>query len=268
MSVVRFAILILPTATAASAPAKLSVTALPNKTLVQTDTAFHILGSVTSTTTPLVARLQQFVLKHWSYVASARTSAAGTYILFMKETQIGTDTFRVAIFKTAKMPLPTTVPLAISPSVKVTIATWTYLSNWKTVEQSGGDINAGQVHINGATYNSSIYFENDNDDPGSTDYMGFNLNRHCYSLTGVLGLDDQDASGMYGEFTVLTDGKTVLNAALPLRQTSQMNLNVSGVLRLDLEVTFSDQGANPGSGFFPNYTMDYGNPQVFCSYAP
>jgi hypothetical protein len=254
--VTGLAILLLPIATSASASAQMSVTALPNRTLVPTDTTFHISGSVVSTTTPLVARLQQLVKKTWNYVGVARTSATGAYVIYIKETQVGTDTLRVVIFKSPAMPSPTTAHLAISSTFKVTVAAWTYLSNWNMVE--GQADNTGQVQINGVSYSNSLSFDNYNSDPNQV-VVGYNLNRHCYSLTGVLGLDDSDRAGYYGEFTVLTDGKTVLDTTVSFGQTNQMNLNVSGVLRLELGTNFN----------FPNnsgYLMDWASLKVLCSF--
>ena len=84
---------------------------------------------------------------------------------------------------------------------------------------------------------------------------GYNLNRHCYSFTGVLGVDDNYSSGSSGEFTVATHGKTLLDTTLSLGQPDKISLNMSGVLRLDLTATATNGG-----------NMDYGNAQVLCSF--
>jgi hypothetical protein len=251
--VAGLAIFLVPVATAASASAQMSVTAQPNKTLVQTDTSFHITGSVLNATAPLVVRLQASVDKGWSNVGSRHTSAAGVYSISLKENHVGTDTFRVAVYQTAAAPLPTTVPLGVSPTFKVTIASWTYLSTWKPMNRGG---QTGQVEINGVTYCSSVYY-NDANGAGHR-YTEYALKRHCYELTGVLGLNDLDYAGTYGEFMVLTDSKTVLDATVRVGQARPMDLHVAGVLVLHLGWTFSDP--------YHRYTMAYGNARVFCSF--
>jgi hypothetical protein len=257
--VAGLAIFLVPVATATAASTQMSVTALPNKTLVPTDTTFHISGLVASTTTPLVARLQQLVKTTWNYVGVARTSSAGAYVMYFKQNQVGTDTFRVAIFATASMPVPKAAPLAISPQFKVTVAAWTYLAKLKFVESDAPNgVATGQAEIDGVTYDDSLIFKT----ARGAEYVAYNLERHCYSLSAVLGLDDNSNSGAYGEFTVTTDGKTVFDNRVSLGQARDMSLNVSGVFRLVLNVNFTGPKGAGRSG----YDLVYGDARAFCSF--
>ena len=246
-------VLLMPTATAAApATTNIVITAVPSTTLIQTDTWFRVTGTVVHPNSPRILRLQQYMKRAWTNVGYAHMTTANTYKILASENQIGTDFFRVAIFKRNNLPKPNAAPLVVSPAFSVSVATWTLLENWNSVD---GESNTGQVEINGAYYNQSLSFESES---GNTGNVGFNLGKRCYALKAVAGIDDNSPTDALGEFTITTDGKTVFDGTLSFGQAAPISIDMSNVLRLELNVSFSDPNDE-------DYTMAYGNAEVFCS---
>lgn len=71
--------------------------------------------------------------------------------------------------------------------------------------------------------------------------VGYNLGRYYTKLTGQIGLDDNSAkSTMHPTVEIDGDGLKIATFTPTLGHPAQINLNVSGVLRLDIKYTSLD----------------------------
>ncbi|MBL7496078.1 protein kinase [Frankia sp. CNm7] len=92
-----------------------------------------------------------------------------------------------------------------------------------------------QAELNGQSHPKSLIFDyNCNDDPW---FVEFNLSRDYQRLTLTAGIDDKsETAQLYTEFKVFLDGRPLDVRSLRLGETARLDLDVTGGLRLRLEV--------------------------------
>lgn len=87
--------------------------------------------------------------------------------------------------------------------------------------------------VNGHYYTSSIILHM-NPGPAGLEY---NLGRQWRKLDMTVGLRDDSADNQSEQFQLLADGRTTYARVFTLGQSQHVVVNVSGVLRLELETT-------------------------------
>jgi hypothetical protein len=107
-----------------------------------------------------------------------------------------------------------------------------FLANLDQVAGSG-DTDTGSAEVNGQTYANSVYLEVN---PGPSD-VSYNLGRQWNHLLVTLGLSDNSPENEEIQFQILADQRTIYNHVFALGQSQLVNLNVTGVLRLELIAT-------------------------------
>jgi hypothetical protein len=116
-----------------------------------------------------------------------------------------------------------------------------YLSDMSTV--SGG-INTGQAEVNGLLFAHSLVM----DVTFGPDTIEYNLGRHWQHLQATVGLRDDSATHAQVRLEAFGDERPLYTHAFGLGESEQIDLDVSGVLRLRLVATPT---ANPDDRGFP-----------------
>jgi serine/threonine protein kinase len=97
-----------------------------------------------------------------------------------------------------------------------------------------GDEATGQAQLNGTIYTRSVLLRPPGADPG---YLEYDLARAFTRLVGTVGpRDDVLSDGVY-KVEIFADGTSVFDQRLGLGQTAPIDLDVTNVLRLRLQVT-------------------------------
>lgn len=122
-------------------------------------------------------------------------------------------------------------PSAPSPSQAVSSQ---YLDALNPVSGSG-DLFTGSAEVNGQQCANSVYLDL-NPGPGNVSY---NLGRQWRDLAATVGLSDDSPENEKVQFQIFADGRSIYNHVFVLGQSQQINLNVSGVLRLELVGTLA-----------------------------
>jgi hypothetical protein len=97
----------------------------------------------------------------------------------------------------------------------------------------------GTYEINGTTYTQSIATNMINYGIGHNGEgdIEYNVARQYTHLQATIGLSDQSSAGVPVRFQVLGDGTVLFQQDLTLGQSVPIDVDISGVLRLQLEVT-------------------------------
>ena len=69
--------------------------------------------------------------------------------------------------------------------------------------------------------------------------MSYNLGRQWRHLEATVGLSDDSPENEKVQFQIFADQRSIYNHVFELGQSQQINLNVSGVLRLELVATLT-----------------------------
>jgi hypothetical protein len=107
-----------------------------------------------------------------------------------------------------------------------------YLASLDEVGGSG-DTFTGSSEVNGQTYANSVALDVD---PGPAN-VSYNLGRQWSYLQATLGLSDSSPENEQIQFQIVADQRTIYSHVFDLGQSQQINLNVTGVLRLELIAT-------------------------------
>lgn len=118
-------------------------------------------------------------------------------------------------------------PSAPSPSQA---AASQYLADLNSVSGSG-DLFTGSAEVNGRYFANSVYLSNP---PGNVSY---NIGRQWKDLEATVGLSDDSPENEKVQFQILADQRSIYNHVFVLGQSQQINLDVTGVLRLELIAT-------------------------------
>jgi NPCBM/NEW2 domain len=109
-----------------------------------------------------------------------------------------------------------------------------YLEALNPVANSG-DLNTGNVEVNGQNYANSVYLYL-NPGPAS---VSFNLGRQWRTLDTTVGVSDDSPENQKVQFQVFADQRLIYNHIFELGQSRRITLNVTNVLRLELVATLS-----------------------------
>lgn len=107
-----------------------------------------------------------------------------------------------------------------------------YLANLNPVAGSGSTF-TGSEEVNGQTYANSVFLDVN---PGPAN-VSYNLGRQWSHFQATLGLSDDSPENEQIQFQILADQRTIYSHVFELGQSQQINLDVAGVLRLELIAT-------------------------------
>ncbi|HEU5150993.1 MAG TPA: PASTA domain-containing protein [Iamia sp.] len=96
--------------------------------------------------------------------------------------------------------------------------------------------NTGEVEVNGETFPNSLYYGAYESDCTAE----YNLGRDWERFKATVGLSDDSESTAQVRFEVLVDGTSLFNEVLGLGATAEVDVDVSGGLRLVLRITSLD----------------------------
>ncbi|MBB1023262.1 MULTISPECIES: NPCBM/NEW2 domain-containing protein [unclassified Dietzia] len=116
----------------------------------------------------------------------------------------------------------------------------TYLRAMQTV-RGGAEPTKGSVNINGRTYAQSVYTSQFM--TTSTNYQ-YDLGKDWSNFRATIGLSDTSHPDARYQFRVFVDDQQRGSWAMRLGQAQDININVSGGLRLKLEVTKTAANGN------------------------
>jgi hypothetical protein len=232
------------TASAAVRLATTKVTLARSKSPVVTGTAVTFSGQVT----PHAQRdltLEQKVRGQWKQQAHVKSALSGAYKFRWVITAPGVQVFRVGVKATKK------AKGTNSPTVDVIGERWHYLASLPEIDPNC-TCETGPIEINGKNYTHSVF---NNDTVGTDDTVDFNLKRQCVTFSTVAGVGDNSDSDASEQMDVLLDGTSKFSRNFGLGQSANVNLKVSGNLRLRLGWTYL-AGTNNDIG--------WGNARVLC----
>lgn len=107
-----------------------------------------------------------------------------------------------------------------------------FLADWSPVE---GDASTGTLALNGQQYVHALYWRS----YGSTASRSvqYDLGRHYRTFRALAGVGDESYSGVNERLEVIADGRIVWSGDFTLGQTAAVEVDVTGVLRLELRQT-------------------------------
>lgn len=142
-------------------------------------------------------------------------------------------------------------PSTTRPGSGVTIAP-VALSSLEPVDEDVRDSGTGVVDVNGTSYIDTVYWSGSASEPSWVEY---DLGRKFQRMTGVVGFNQDADAAISGTVQVLGDGVELFSAPIRLSQIAQLDIPVTNVLRLRLQLTYTpaeryDSNAADGSVVF------------------
>ena len=125
-----------------------------------------------------------------------------------------------------------------------------YLEALNPVSNSG-DLNTGNVEVNGQNYASSVYLYL-NPGPAS---VSFNLGRQWRALDATVGVSDDSPENQKVQFQIFADQRLIYNHIFELGQSQHITLNVTNVLRLELVATLASTYAGGTNAVWGNANL-------------
>jgi hypothetical protein len=118
-----------------------------------------------------------------------------------------------------------------------------YLANMTPAGDLGQFVTQGPVVIHGTTYPNSIAFEasSPGDTPGT-----FSLNGTATIVQATVGVKDNWPSDYVVGVSVVGDGHTLKTLSVSVLKPQTININVTGVYRLELDVSFAVDASGTG----------------------
>lgn len=112
-----------------------------------------------------------------------------------------------------------------------------YLSDMDPVGDRNGSYDRGKVTVNGDVHTRSVTLgaSGYSDSPS---FLEFDAGRHYKTLVGTVGLPDDVVADAVLRVEIYGDGRPLFNQELRLGQAIPINLDMNGVLRLRLQVTY------------------------------
>ncbi|MGH9270447.1 MAG: PASTA domain-containing protein, partial [Ilumatobacteraceae bacterium] len=108
-----------------------------------------------------------------------------------------------------------------------------YLADLEAVDSNAG-YEAGQAQVNGDIYTRSVYMDVSTSTPL---FIEYDLARKLTRLRGVIGVRDDSTASSLVKVEIFADGTPVSEQDLALGQIAELDLDMTNVLRLRLQVT-------------------------------
>ncbi|MXG88451.1 hypothetical protein [Nocardioides flavescens] len=237
-----------PAQAAPVAKARAEITIKVNDTAPEVGDKVKIKGTVNPAARASLVLLQVRYenRKAWKTIGRDRLNGNGRYAFEDKVGSVRERTYRVVAPGSADR------PRSVSDKVEVTVYGWRLLSGLRAVGDAG--ISTAEVKINGTSYPDSLS-EFPGFPAGTSRSVGFNLDRDCTQLRGVVGLNDTSPVTGASTLTLASDGVTKLTQPLTLGQSTPVALDVTNVFRLTLTANSTNGGL-----------AAFGTPEVYCSF--
>jgi hypothetical protein len=140
-----------------------------------------------------------------------------------------------------------------------------YLATLQPVADGYYGGRVGTVSMNGQTFVHAIQAEtacNANSNSTQTTMLQYDLGRKYQQLTMSVGLADDSDSAATVAFAVMLDGRQVFLESTSLGQPKPATIDVTGVLRLEISATRTDEHCSSWSDG-PKATAVWADPQLF-----
>ncbi len=122
-----------------------------------------------------------------------------------------------------------------------------FLSEQQSVQRSEFIWDMGSANINGQVFANTVYRENTSE--GRADFIDYDLGRDYEEFKTTIGLLDSSADGSRAQFDVFVDGVNVASHELGLGESVPLSVDVTGKLRLRLQVTNLADVDSENAGF-------------------
>ncbi|GAA1940784.1 hypothetical protein [Nocardioides marmoribigeumensis] len=217
--------------TSAAAASTYVVTAKPNKTNLVLGQAVVFTGSVSPRASGKTVVLQKRyrTTDAWTNERTATIANDGTFRVTDRPSSLKPRYYRV------RKPASSTIGAGVSPTSKVLIYKWHYLTDLSSVDDNDMDTEV-TVTINGDAYRKSMYADWLYLD-GDASFIEWNLSRKCSRMVGTFGLSDDSETGSRANIEVSGDGNTLYSRDFDLGVSERRTLAVGNVLRVRFEFT-------------------------------
>lgn len=219
-----------PVTTSSSAPTS-STTSTSTTSTTSTTSSTSSTGATTSTTS-LTAGAAMPDLKNMKVQLALSTIARTGVSYEIKEVPNTTVPDGTVLDQSPAAGQPLVPPITITVARTPTLV---YLADLKYVSERGvnSDSNVsvnGNTYIHGLTLGSVAC-------GGGTASVEYDLSRRYTKLSSVIGQTDRSASGVTTRTEISLDGKPVFSKQFGLGQPQQLDLDITGALRLQIVVT-------------------------------
>ncbi|MET9798526.1 protein kinase domain-containing protein [Nocardiopsis alba] len=117
------------------------------------------------------------------------------------------------------------------------------LTQMEVVDRSRGwGAEPGRAEMNGEVYSRALLSDSCN---SCTGWVEYNLSRGWDTLTATIGIDDRSSAGGTSTLTVYVDGEAAMKETLRLGETMEIEVDVTDVLRLRLDVESDVEEVRP-----------------------
>jgi hypothetical protein len=135
---------------------------------------------------------------------------------------------------------------------------WYYLRD-KVPVYSSDYVYVMSASVDATRYPASVVFDDYEVDAGFSQSRIWNLNRDCSTLEAVVGVDaNAPSSAVAYDVRVQGDDSPKWDKTVTYQQPQRLSLDVSGVLRLQFDVTHRSYDSYPGNG------VVFGDARVKC----
>jgi len=176
--------------------------------------------------------------KPWLTQRTAKVGGKGRYTLWDRPSVNTRHAYRVV------MPGTKRHHRGVSPTVRVTVYAWQYLT--KMPHSNQNDMTSGTVSINGKSYKHSVYAYHDY----YSAYREYNLDHKCTQLRATFGISDSSTTGGQAAVGVLSDGSNVYSHTFDLGESQQRTVAIGKPLKLRLQSTSTGGSSTDGYGAF------------------
>ena len=213
-------------------------------TITASAVPWMVVGShvrITGTVTPHLAgidvTLQQRKDTGWLPVADKTAGSDGSFSFIARPEKAGLANYRVVTSKGTNY-------VGSSARVPVRVLHWTYLGSNEAfyyVDPLVGDLHTDPIVSNGVHYEHPISL-----DPGCYNAWGgsawidYPLERRYERFSATVGIGDTVPTHLTLTYSMIGAGKKLASGSLVSGQSTKINVSVSGVYRLRLEINVPD----------------------------
>lgn len=183
--------------------------------------------------------------KPWVNQRRAKIGGKGRYTLWDRPSVNTRHAYRVV------MPPTKRHHRGVSPTVKVTVYAWQYLT--KMAASNSRSMSNGAVQINAKSYTHSVFAR-----WRYPAYREYNLDHRCTKVRATFGISDDSTTGGQAAVDVLSDGTDVYSHTFDLGESQQKTVAIATPLKLRLESVSTGAADTYGYGAF-------GSAQALCT---
>jgi hypothetical protein len=181
----------------------------------------------------------------WTIVGSV--AAVASVLIGLRQCSGGSTPSATSRSSSPAAGLATQTPTFSASAASTTPATFnapslTYLADMTPAGDMGQFVEQRLVQIHGSVYSKSVAFYCGNrDSPGV-----FSLNGTASRFTAMVGLEDKWPSDYLVSVSIVGDGHTLKTFSVSVLKPQKININVTGVYRLELDCSFAVDSSGTG----------------------